>query len=128
MFNFIRKIAKPAEFLPQITLRKFKEINHNKYVLLLDISGSMIGNRINSLNLATNSFIDDIPDGNSIGIVTFSTEAQTVLSLTSILKAADRIAIKSKVPTNVGGFTAIGKGLLKSINLLKVIIIVIISY
>ncbi len=57
-------------------------------MLVLDTSGSMKGDRITAARRAATSFVDALPDGVSVGLVTFSDEARVVVAPTT-----DRAAV-----------------------------------
>ena len=69
----------------------------NTAVLVLDTSGSMKGDRITAARKAATSFIEALPDGVSVGLVTFSDAARVVVTPTED-RAAVMAAIDSVVP------------------------------
>ena len=63
------------------------------------------------------NFISSIViDGSLVGIVKFSTQAEKLRELTSVRGNEDRNALLEALPTQATGWTAIGDGLLKAIE------------
>lgn len=60
----------------------------NTAMLVLDTSGSMQGDRIDAARKAATSFVDALPEGVAVGLVTFSDEARVVVAPTD-----DRAAV-----------------------------------
>eukprot|EP00058_Branchiostoma_floridae_P007703 XP_002593191.1 hypothetical protein BRAFLDRAFT_72730 [Branchiostoma floridae] len=89
-------------------------------VLVLDTSGSMRGDPIRRLNQAATHFIrSTVLDDSWLGIVTFSTTANTYHPLLQITSAADRTSLINRVPSTVGGTTCIGCALLEGVKVLE---------
>ncbi|XP_078695218.1 calcium-activated chloride channel regulator 4A-like [Branchiostoma floridae x Branchiostoma belcheri] len=91
-----------------------------RMVLVLDTSGSMRGEPIRRLNQAATHFIrNTVLDDSWLGIVTFSTTANTYHPLIQITSNADRTSLINRVPSNVGGTTCIGCALLEGVKVLE---------
>jgi calcium-activated chloride channel regulator 4 len=118
LVNSIKK--KPTTTQPEFSYRKYGINYVGKYVLVLDISGSMNGSRLSSLNYAARTFIKDIPLNNYMAIITFSDDANVIQHLIQITDDNVRQKLIQAVPTSVNGGTAIGKGLLSALEELKV--------
>lgn len=91
-----------------------------RYVLVLDVSGSMGGEPIKLLHRAARRFIEDrVPDGDQLGIVAFGSKAEVLHNLTRISNIT-RSQLSKALPTrDSGGSTAIGQGLIKAVMVLK---------
>lgn len=105
--------------------------------MVLDASGSMASrsgdgsrDRITVLRDAAEVFLDLLPDGNSLGVTTFHTDASTPLSMRplggqgSTARSDARTTIRNLTPTETGpnhdrGFTSIGDGVLAGRSLLS---------
>ena len=59
-----------------------------------------------------------VPSGYYVGIVVFETDAKTVAPLTKLNSETDRKELANKLPTHPSGWTAIGKGLLKGVEVI----------
>ena len=76
--------------------------------------------RIQRLRQAAADFLlKAVPLEYSVGIVTFSSGASTVAPLTTITDESVRRHLAAKLPSRVGGSTAIGKGLLKGVQVVN---------
>lgn len=68
----------------------------NTAVLVLDTSGSMKGDRITAAREAATSFVEALPEGVSVGLVTFSDAARVVVAPTedraAVISAIDSVA------------------------------------
>ena len=90
-----------------------RQTANGSYVLVLDISGSMRGDKIVQLRQAARKFIESASDNAKIGIVVFNSVASIRVNLLTIRTAADRLTLINSIPgTNEpDGGTAIGAGL-----------------
>ncbi|XP_053363631.1 calcium-activated chloride channel regulator 4A-like [Clarias gariepinus] len=89
--------------------------------LVLDVSGSMQGMRIQLQKQAATVFLSQIINEKQfVGLVTFSTNAQILNSLTEIDGQAKRNLLINKLPTAASGSTYICKGLRKGFEVLRV--------
>ena len=61
-----------------------------------------------------------IPNGYSVGIVTFSSSAATVATLMEIKSDSERGKLVALLPQSVGGVTAIGTGLLQGVTVNRI--------
>jgi len=88
-------------------------------ILALDRSGSMLADdvspdRITASDEAAKRFVEGLPDGLSVGVVSFSDTADVVSAPTS-----DRAAAARAIETiRAGGATAIGDAIVRSLDLL----------
>ncbi|KAG8201107.1 hypothetical protein JTE90_028775 [Oedothorax gibbosus] len=91
----------------------------SRYIIVLDVSGSMNGQPMKLLHSAATRLVEDrIPDGAYIGLVQFSTEASILKNMTKVDNRT-RIEISRSLPAkDDGGRTAIGKGLREAIKVL----------
>ncbi|XP_041461484.1 calcium-activated chloride channel regulator 1-like [Lytechinus variegatus] len=88
-------------------------------VLVLDISGSMAGNRFARMIQSSIHYIMNIiPENSKLGIVTFSTDAAVRASLTDITDPSSREGLVNDLPSGTTGTTCIGCGILKGIEVL----------
>ena len=62
--------------------------------------------------------LNAVPLNYSVAIVTFSSGAQTVSQLTKIANATVRRQLASKLPSRTDGGTAIGRGLLRGVQVI----------
>jgi Ca-activated chloride channel family protein len=89
-------------------------------ILTMDVSGSMQAtdvqpDRMAAAKEAANAFLDQVPDTVSVGVVSFSTGAQVVLSPTT-----DHDAVRQAVDAlEPGGGTALGDAIADSASLAK---------
>lgn len=87
-------------------------------VLVLDVSGSMSNEPITTLKNVAKIFIDDISEAsgdNRVAIVTFASDAQTLIGFTN-----DWEALNSSINgLSAGGLTELAKGLSKADSLLE---------
>jgi Ca-activated chloride channel homolog len=103
---------------PTIQVRKPNE--RASVVLLVDVSGSMRANDVKPTRLAAakqamRSFLDRAPDTLRVGVVSFSDEAQVVVSPT-----VDRELLNQGIDILGPGFgTAIGDGLARAVDLAR---------
>jgi Mg-chelatase subunit ChlD len=80
-------------------------------VLVMDVSGSMQGEKINSAKAAAKTFVDKLNmTRDRVGLVSFSDEANIVCYLTN-----NKTSIEAKIGSlNAGGSTNLGGGISKS--------------
>ncbi|XP_013774757.1 epithelial chloride channel protein-like [Limulus polyphemus] len=117
------KRAKRATFIttkPIFRLVRAQKGTAGRYVLVLDVSGSMGGEPIKLLHRAARRFIEDrVPDGDQLGIVSFGSKADVLHNLTRISNTT-RSQLSKALPTkDSGGSTAIGQGLIQAVKVLK---------
>ncbi|XP_036413623.1 calcium-activated chloride channel regulator 4A-like isoform X1 [Colossoma macropomum] len=85
---------------------------HRVVCLILDVSGSMQGERILRLLQAATLFLSEIVEDEAyVGIVKFSTNADIISSLTKVEGSAPRDSLINKLPRTVGGSTNMCTGL-----------------
>ena len=96
------------------------ERQSSRFVLVLDVSGSMRDNqRIELLNIAANRFVKDlIRDGMELGIIEFSTNSSVLHPMVKINETS-RPSLAKTIPTIAEGWTAIGKGLKLALEILR---------
>ncbi|XP_038061541.1 calcium-activated chloride channel regulator 1-like isoform X2 [Patiria miniata] len=121
--DFRNNINPPREIseddlMPEITIVQHQDI---RVVLLLDTSGSMTSkNRFNKMISSSANYISSIvTEGSYIGIVEFNYVGIIRKNLTLVTSDDDRQALLESLPPDAGGSTAIGDGLLKSIEVLS---------
>lgn len=89
-------------------------------MLVIDVSGSMNADdveptRIEAAQRAANRFLDRLPDRFQVGLVTFSSEAETLVPPTT-----DREAVRSALDTlSANGGTAMGDGLARALDVIE---------
>jgi Ca-activated chloride channel family protein len=89
-------------------------------MLVIDVSGSMNADdveptRIEAAQRAANRFLDRLPERFQVGLVTFSSEAETLVPPTT-----DREAVRSALATlNANGGTAMGDGLARALDVIE---------
>ena len=89
-------------------------------VTVIDVSGSMSGNKIVSAKNAAYSFINNMNIGDYIGVVSFANSASTRYSLTQITSESTKSAAKSAVSgLYASGGTFIGSGIQQAANMLN---------
>ncbi|XP_035217497.1 calcium-activated chloride channel regulator 1-like [Stegodyphus dumicola] len=92
---------------------------NSRYVLVLDISGSMNGQPMKLLHSAATRLIEDrVPDGTRLGIVEFSSTARILNNLTEVNNVTRDQLSRNLPAKDDGGLTAIGKALEKAIQVL----------
>lgn len=126
-------VSKHADFLGDrnpprdlsSTLPRFRVIQPKKnqrlaFVLVLDISGSMLGRRMELLRAATSRFIKyQLSDFCTVGMVSFSTASKTLANMTA-MDEQTRKSLLDRVPfEDDKGFTAIGSGIKEALDLLR---------
>ena len=78
----------------------------------------MSGDKLVQLRQAARAFTENVPDSTPVSIVTFSNGATAIVTNRIVNDPADRQYIISNLPTAVGGFTGIGKGLDLSLDII----------
>lgn len=98
---------------------KAKKDDRGRYVLVLDVSGSMVGKPIQLLRNAASRLISDVvKEGAFMGVVSFRERPFTLSPLVRITNQT-RNELVSKLPRDTGGKTAIGEGLLRGAQVLS---------
>ncbi|KAL7825270.1 hypothetical protein AOLI_G00324770 [Acnodon oligacanthus] len=93
---------------------------HRVVCLILDVSGSMRGNRVFRQQQAATLFLSEIvEEGAYVGIVTFSTGANILNPLMQINGKASRDSLIEKLPTTASGVTNMCTGLARGFEVLK---------
>lgn len=83
-----------------------------RYVLVIDRSGSMQGNKIDQALIGCDWWADNAQVDDRLCVVSFATTARTDIGLTTITGDADRTAVQNATGAiAAGGQTAIGDGL-----------------
>ncbi|XP_023243254.1 calcium-activated chloride channel regulator 1-like [Centruroides sculpturatus] len=121
-FQKKNRTTRQAEELTEILFRivKHGNLEGGRFVLVLDVSGSMNGQPIQLLHQAATRFVEDrIPDGSYLGIIQFSTYTQVLYPLTKVTNQTRYSLSKSLPDKDDGGTTAIGKALEAGIEVLK---------
>lgn len=109
-----------VDFEPIFRLIQPPSDQRGRYVLALDVSGSMNGRPMKLLHRAATRLIEDrIPDGAYLGIVQFSTEAHVLHGLTRVDNRTRMELSRSLPSVDDGGRTAIGKGIQEAIKVLE---------
>ncbi|XP_060607831.1 calcium-activated chloride channel regulator 1-like [Ruditapes philippinarum] len=89
-------------------------------VLVLDVSGSMEGKRIENLLQVTEIVIKElIPSDTYLGIIVFNNTARVVKELTEVTSDSVRDQLMNSLPTVAKGGTCIGCGIESAIELFK---------
>ncbi len=91
----------------------------SRIVFILDISGSMRGMKSQNLHLSTIRYIEDIPEGHYVGIVTFDHRSKIRHNCVQIINRSVKESLIGKVPKKARGGTDIGGGLLKGLEALN---------
>jgi Ca-activated chloride channel homolog len=110
--------AVPLFFARTFSTTQFEPVQHataaanvRDIALVLDVSGSMAGSRLQALKVAVNDFIDEIQASSPntrLSLISYSTVANLEIPLTD-----DFPAIRQRVNAFIAaGFTAIGDGIL----------------
>ncbi|XP_063794822.1 calcium-activated chloride channel regulator 1-like [Pseudophryne corroboree] len=103
--------------VPSISLIQYRD---RVVTLVLDVSGSMAGIRIQKLYRAAEIFVMQIIEaGSYVGIVTFSTAATVTSPLLQIRGDVERNKLKSFLPKSAAGGTNICTGILAGIEVNK---------
>lgn len=107
------------------TIPRFRVIQPKKnqrptFVLVLDISGSMRGRRMELLKAATSRFIKyQLADFCTVGMVAFSTDSRILANMTTVEDTTREVLLTQVPLEDDTGFTAIGKGILEGLQLLR---------
>ncbi|XP_066266310.1 calcium-activated chloride channel regulator 4-like [Branchiostoma lanceolatum] len=118
--DFANGANPPKEVVTTVPDFELLQEKEPRMVLVLDTSGSMRGDPIRRLNQAATHFIrSTVQDDSWLGIVTFSTTANTYHQLLQITSAADRTSLINRVPSTVGGTTCVGCALLEGVKVLE---------
>ncbi|XP_060799224.1 calcium-activated chloride channel regulator 1-like [Neoarius graeffei] len=111
---------KPLSSAPPTPTFKVIQRGPRVICLVLDVSGSMQGSRIKNQHQSATVMLNQcIQEKETVGIVTFSSDAQVLSPLTLIDGQASRDSLINKLPTVAGGYTYICKGLKKGLELLR---------
>ncbi|XP_051963013.1 calcium-activated chloride channel regulator 3A-1-like [Xyrauchen texanus] len=111
---------KPLQTPPPAPSFKVVQRKHRVVCLVLDVSGSMQGPRILRQQQAATYFLQHIiEDQASVGIVTFSSNANTLSSLNLIDSETKRENLIKKLPSTADGGTYICKGLKQGLKVLE---------
>ncbi|KAL5005622.1 hypothetical protein ScPMuIL_016780 [Solemya velum] len=104
------------------TTPKFCVVSHStarRRVMVLDVSGSMKGDRLQLMRQASNLYIRYVIENKSVlGIVEFSEAATTTVLLTEVTSTNVRENITGMLPKKTKGGTSIGAGLKKAMQML----------
>lgn len=107
------------ELKTQFRVVKAKKDDRGRYVLVLDVSGSMVGKPIHLLHNAASRLISDVvKEGSFMGLVSFRDRPFTLSPLVQITDQT-RVDLVTKLPRDTGGKTAIGEGLLRGLEVLS---------
>jgi hypothetical protein len=88
-----------------------------RYVLVIDRSGSMLGNKMDQALIGSNWWADNAHLNDRLGVVSFATTARTDIGLTTITDDADRTTVQNAIGgIAAGGQTAIGDGLRQALD------------
>ncbi|XP_052061931.1 calcium-activated chloride channel regulator 1-like isoform X2 [Mytilus californianus] len=93
------------------TFRILKVTQQHKICLVIDVSGSMRDQIINTRDSMASLIKYGLPNNSYVGIVTFSDTGSLVKGLTLISTDDDRSNLVSYLPTTAEGATSIGAGL-----------------
>ncbi|XP_006813356.2 calcium-activated chloride channel regulator 1-like [Saccoglossus kowalevskii] len=113
--------ANPPRAGCDVTVPEFRFVKQrgSRIAMVLDVSGSMAGERIIKLGQVVNIYITDwVSNGDELGMVEFSDSATTLSQLVTI-DASTRAQLSALIPTTTDGSTSIGAGLLKGIEVLQ---------
>ncbi|XP_064470872.1 calcium-activated chloride channel regulator 1-like [Ornithodoros turicata] len=114
----------PPDLLKSTTVT-FREIQQapqcsGRYVLVLDVSGSMAGDSMKILKQATTAVLTNLfPDDIDVGIVSFSTQATIRKSITKLDSGSRQDFAEVIQDLWAEGGTAIGTGLITGLTALK---------
>ncbi|XP_022081155.1 epithelial chloride channel protein-like [Acanthaster planci] len=113
----------PREISDKDLIPTFRLVQHReiRVVLLLDTSGSMNDNEkfVKMISSSYNFLSSIVLDGSRVGIVEFNTFGKILKNLVAVNGAADRLTLLDALPSEADGWTAIGDGLLKAIEVLS---------
>uniref|UniRef100_A0A646QFV9 EClCP n=1 Tax=Hemiscolopendra marginata TaxID=943146 RepID=A0A646QFV9_9MYRI len=121
--DFLRDRNGPREDVDIVTLFRVvqpKKDDKPTFVLVLDVSASMRGRKMDLLHRAAARFVRfQLRDYSSLGIVAFSTDVKVLANITTLDKV-NRTKLVDTVPNQEDeGYTSIGRGLLEGLALLK---------
>ena len=74
-------------------------------VLVLDVSGSMAGNRLAQTKIAATTLVDIVPSGTTLGVLSFSSETYRIHPLTEI---SDSTEVRTTIKNKINALTAAG--------------------
>jgi hypothetical protein len=88
-----------------------------RYVLVIDRSGSMLGNKIAQALVGSTWWADNARTNDRLGVVSFATTTRTDIGLTTINGPGERTDVRNAVNSiAAGGETAIGDGLRRGLD------------
>ncbi|MDQ0574297.1 VWA domain-containing protein [Agromyces albus] len=88
-----------------------------RYVLVIDRSGSMQGDKIRQARIGSDWWADNAQLNDRLGVVSFANSARTDIGLTTISGDPDRDSVQNAIGTiAAGGQTAIGDGLRQALD------------
>lgn len=88
-----------------------------RFVLVIDRSGSMLGNKMQQALTGSDWWADNAVLNDRLGVVSFANSARTDIGLTTITGQPDRDAVQSAIGAiAAGGQTAIGDGLREALG------------
>ena len=92
-------------------------VPEQRFVLVLDRSGSMAGQKIEETKIGTRYWADSVAVGDRLGVVSFGSSAAPDFPLRAISGPPDRAAARAAIDTVMaGGSTSIGAGLRTALN------------
>ncbi|XP_053404723.1 calcium-activated chloride channel regulator 1-like isoform X2 [Mercenaria mercenaria] len=116
-FQTVTKLPTSTNTVPEFEI--IRETTSYR-VFVFDISGSMEGSRMTTLQQTADYVIQElISNGTWLGIVSFSTNAAVEKDIIEINTQTDRDDLKNAVPTEADGWTCIGCGLMEATKLLS---------
>ncbi|XP_066534181.1 calcium-activated chloride channel regulator 4A-like [Hoplias malabaricus] len=116
----VLKTLSPLQSPPPPPLFKVVQRGGRVVCLILDVSGSMQGERILRLQQAATLFLSDIvEEGAYVGIVKFSTDASIISPLTKIQGKASRDSLIRNLPPRADGSTNMCNGLKRGFEVLQ---------
>ncbi|XP_053404724.1 calcium-activated chloride channel regulator 4A-like isoform X3 [Mercenaria mercenaria] len=116
-FQTVTKLPTSTNTVPEFEI--IRETTSYR-VFVFDISGSMEGSRMTTLQQTADYVIQElISNGTWLGIVSFSTNAAVEKDIIEINTQTDRDDLKNAVPTEADGWTCIGCGLMEATKVLK---------
>ncbi|XP_038061372.1 calcium-activated chloride channel regulator 1-like [Patiria miniata] len=106
------------DLVPTFTVVQHKDI---RVVLLLDTSGSMDShNKFTKMTSSAYNYLSSIVlDGSFVGIIEFNSNANILQTLVEVNGTEARLGLTAALPPKAEGWTAIGQGLLKAIEVLS---------
>jgi len=90
-----------------------------RIVLVMDVSGSMFGNRMDRMRADVRTFLmnlDEIGEPVEVGMVEFESSARVLANMTLLETEDDLNKLIDAIPTVANGGTCIGCGILSAIN------------